>query len=231
LLHAYATAPVTSSFVDVGTYIKEAIEPQLNAQAQQAETALHGGAILETKIIWKTIAEAIKDITKKESFDIIVMGTKGASGWSDFLGTHTSAVLKNTNLPILVVPHGFAYRPIQMMVLAVDEVEKFDEITLAPLVKIAKNYQALVRIYHKDETKDGLNTAIDAYLQGLERTYYYEINIENLHESLHTFAKEHNADMLCMIRRKRDFLESIFHESATFSEAMRPPLPLLLLQE
>lgn len=231
LLHAYATVPVSSSFVDVSVYIKDVIEPKITAQAQATTAALRNGASVETRIVWKSIAEAIKEVTEQELYDLIVMGTKGASGWRDFFGTHTSSVLKNTDLPLFVVPDSFAFRQIKTIVLGVDEIGKFDETTLQPLLTIAKNYGAFLRIYHKDETDDGPNTAIDPFLHGLERTYYYELTTESLYKSMHDFAQELHGDLLCMIRRKRDFLEAIFHDSATFSEVLHSALPLLLLQE
>jgi nucleotide-binding universal stress UspA family protein len=49
-------------------------------------------------------------------------------------------------------------------------------------------------------------------------------------ESITDFAKDNGASLLCMIRRKRGFLENVFHVSATTKTIFDSPLPLLVLK-
>lgn len=232
LLHAYQVHTTGSTFVDISNYIVENVTEDISKWLEQITPQLENGATVHTKILRAKPSEAIANIASENAFDLIVMGTKGAENMiASIIGTHTNAVLKNTALPVLVIPEGAEQRPFQTIVLAVDEIEEFNVKSIKPLVTIAQSYASMVRVYHKDEANDGLNTAIDTYLEGIDRSYHYELDTDNLIDSLNEFVEEYDADLLCMIRRQRTFLENVFHDSATSQEAFSAKIPLLLLHD
>lgn len=232
LLHAYQVYNTAGSFTSVESYMKEDAAKDLLAIIEVVEAQLKNGASIISRITKGDTISTIASIAERDASNLIVMGTQGASGLEEvFIGSTTNGVLKQTNVPVLAIPAGFTWQPIKTIVLAVDEEEEFSSDVLMPLVKIATQNKSMIRIYHKDTANDGLNTAIDAYLETLERTYHYELDSDNLNDSLNEFVKEYNADLLCMIRRQRSFLERIFHESATSKEVFNSPVPLLVLHE
>lgn len=232
LVHAYQVYSTAGSFVSVESFMQEDAARELLKIVKDLEPKLKNGSTIDTKIIKGSTVDVITNVAEKQGFDAIVMGTQGASGLEEiFIGSTANGVIKNTDTPVLVIPSGFIYRPIQTIVLAVDEEEDFNAKILAPLVKIAQKNAALLRIYHKDIAHDGLNTTVDRYLDGLERTYHYELDTDNINEGINQFVREHKADLLCMIRRKRSFLEQVFHESVTTSTVFDSPVPLLILHE
>lgn len=232
LLHTYRVYSSAGSFVSVESYMKEDAAKDMLDLIEKVEPQLKNGAVANSKIVKGDTVNLIVNIAEQSEYDLIVMGTQGASGLEEvFIGSTTNGVLKRTEVPVLAIPAGFEFRPIKSIALAVDEKDQFGNGALDAVLEIAKANDAMIRVYHKDENKDGLNTAIDPYLEGLERTYHYELDTENLNESLNKFVAEHNSDLLCMIRRKRGVLENIFHESATTKKAFNTPVPLLILQE
>ena len=68
-------------------------------------------------------------------------------------------------------------------------------------------------------------------LNGSKFAFHYDWNGNSLNESIDQFVEKENADLLCMIRRKRGFWENLFHNSQTSREALHSPIPLLILQE
>lgn len=231
LLNTYKVYTATGSLTSVERYIKEDSERGLQTIVDRYSDQLTGGATIVTKILKGDTVGSIAR-TAEQGYDLIIMGTQGASGLAEiFIGSTTNGVIKNTKTPVLAVPEKFAYRPIENIVMAVDEEETFDEHLLLPLVAIAKQSGAMLRLYHKDVGNDGMNTAVDKFLEGIERTYHYELDSDNVNESINRFVKEQNADLLCMIRRQRSFIENIFHDSVTTNEVFNSPVPLLILQE
>jgi nucleotide-binding universal stress UspA family protein len=232
LLYAYEVRTTASTFINVGNFIQADAEQDMTKWTAKIKPQLLNGATVDTKIIKGDTIQAIISEAKYHEYNMIVMGTEGADSMLEMImGTHANSVLRNTELPVLVIPEGTKHRPFQTIVLAVDEIEEFDTHLLKPLMILADNVAAMIRIYHKDEANDGLNTAIDAYLNGLERTYHYELDNDNFIDSLQEFVEEQDADLLCMIRRQRTFLENIFHDSATSAAAFRTKVPLLLLHD
>ncbi|HMN91306.1 MAG TPA: universal stress protein [Saprospiraceae bacterium] len=232
LLHTYKVYNTTGSFVSVESFIKEDASRDMLVVMKDIEGLLEHGATIESKIVKGSAVDTICEVAEKQDFDLIIMGTQGASGLAEiFIGSTTNGVLKNTGVPVLAIPADFAFRPIKNVVLAVDEEEDFDPELLQPLVQIVRSQNAMLRVYHKDVHNDGPNTAVDALLEGLERSYHYELDTDNINLSITKFVEEIHADMLCMIRRRRSFLESVFHESVTTKAVFNSPIPLLILQE
>jgi nucleotide-binding universal stress UspA family protein len=63
------------------------------------------GLTCDSSIVHGNLTGALKKITAAQQPDLIVMGTKGASGLKRILiGSNTVHVLANTNLPVLVIP-------------------------------------------------------------------------------------------------------------------------------
>ncbi len=56
------------------------------------------------------LTDEIKDIVSKHSIDLIIMGTKGASGVKEVLfGSNTIRIIKKANCAVLAVPDGYFF--------------------------------------------------------------------------------------------------------------------------
>jgi nucleotide-binding universal stress UspA family protein len=93
--------------------------------------------------------ESIKELEKLVCTDIIVMGTKGASGTKEiFSGSNTVQVIDAVNLPVLVVPEEAVFKPIRNIMMCSD----YDPVSTVevfyPVKKLAKAFDAEVRIAH-----------------------------------------------------------------------------------
>ncbi|UJH91367.1 universal stress protein [Antarcticibacterium sp. 1MA-6-2] len=55
--------------------------------------------------------ESIREIVKDQNIDMVVMGTKGATGAEQILfGTHTVHAIKRIKCPLLAIPSGFHFK-------------------------------------------------------------------------------------------------------------------------
>src|SRR5690606_11477009 len=60
--------------------------------------------------IFNLLTDAITAVVKKRNIDLLVMGTKGATGAKEvFLGTNTMFVIKKATCPVIAVPDDFSY--------------------------------------------------------------------------------------------------------------------------
>jgi len=63
------------------------------------------GLICESSVVYGNLTGSLKKITASLNPDLIVMGTKGATGLKRILiGSNTVHVIANTNVPVLVIP-------------------------------------------------------------------------------------------------------------------------------
>jgi len=65
----------------------------------------------------------------------------------------------------------------------------------------------------------------------VEHSFHYELDRDEVNESINSFVKDSAADLLCMLRRPRGFMEEVFHVSATTKEVFDSPVPLLVLKD
>ncbi|MCO6478962.1 MAG: universal stress protein [Phaeodactylibacter sp.] len=169
---------------------------------------------------------------EKEKCTLIVMGTQGATGALEvFIGSTTGGVLKSASVPVLAIPSQYGYRPLKDIVLALDNQPLPSREVFSPLQELAAIYEAEVNIFHlrMDGEERGIDEKVYTYLEGLRVNFHEESGRSDVHERINAFVKEANASLLCMVRRKRGFFESLFKGSATLKQVYNSPAPLLVL--
>jgi len=234
LLHIYQVFSTSGSFPSVDNYMKEDAYRRLLPLLQKAEGQLKAGVRADSRVERGETAPLIAEVADKGDYDLILMGTQGASGLREiFLGSNTASVMKRSTVPVLAIPRTGDYRPFRNIVLAMDEGDISHAGVLLPLVRLAQRFGAHLRVYHQDsgENGKGLDSSIGLYLDGVEHSYHYELDKDNIVQSINAFVADSDADLLCMIRRRRGFLERIFHESATAREVFHSPVPVLVLHD
>lgn len=234
LLHTFKVYSSAGMFVSVESYMEKDAAEHMLAAAERVEPMLSGGATLESKIIRGDAVPVIADLAEKGDYSLIIMGTQGASGLKEiFTGSTANGVMKNTRTPVLAIPNGYRYQPIKTIVFAVDEEGISHPGITSVLVKIARAFEAKIHVFHQDlgSRDDGIDPTVDIFLDGTDHSFHYELDEQNINESINSFVRDYQANLLCMVRRRRGFLEEAFHVSATTREVFDSPAPLLILQD
>lgn len=234
VINSYSIPATATVMITVENMMREEAEAEMATLLNKVSPLLRNGASVEGVVERGDPVGSISRTGKAGGYDLIVMGTQGASGLKEiFSGSTANGVIKNSGLPVLAIPAGYSFKPFSVIVFAVDESGLGSSTPMAPLLSIAQSYGTKVRVYHKDTGEDdkGIDPTIDKFLSDVEHSFHYELDPDNLHHSLGAFAEDYEADLLCMIRRKRSFLERIFHQSATTREVFQIRLPMLILQD
>lgn len=233
LLHTYQVMNTTGMFISVESYIKGDVAKQMLKVAKKIEAEL-GASRVSTKIIKGDFVSVVVDIFNKQDFDLLLMGTEGANSvFETISGTYTSEVINKTKKAVLAIPDEATYKPLQNIVFAVDQKRIQGPEVVAPLVSLAKAYDALIRIYHveADDEDKGIDFTIEASLENVQHAFHYEMDADAISKHIEEFVEDYKPELLCMIRRKRPFVEQIFHKSATRREVLYSVIPLLILFE
>lgn len=181
--------------------------------------------------------EVMDKIVKRKNVDMVVMGTRGASGLREVLiGSNTADAIKTLTCPVLAVPGGSAFRPPKNIAFAADFKNFEREILLDPMLEIAEKFKAEILIVHVEHK--GVPVNVDEALQGL-RLHDYFNNIPHLFrevedsdpaEGIENFIKTHTVDLLVSVARRHSFWEKLFSGSTTEKLAMHTRVPMLALQ-
>jgi nucleotide-binding universal stress UspA family protein len=234
LLHTYKHYSTSGMFVSVEEYMEKDAAKNLLNIIKKVEPKLRNGASIDSKLIQGDAIPVISEVADKSRYDLIIMGTKGASGLKEvFTGSITNGIIKSAQTPVLAVPDDFDYQPIDRMVLAVDDRGVSKQEAIQPLINLAKGFDAKIHVFHHASSvkKDKIDPAKDLLLGDLAPSVHYELNGEDPVESINQFVEETGAGLLVMIRHTRSFLEKVFHVSATSKTVFDSPVPLLILKD
>ncbi len=239
LLHTYNFKPM----VDIsGQYISFSdLKAQTLAQGEQKLhelktkiTASHPEISLEYLLMQDNLAEAVEAVCKEQNIDLVVMGTKGASGFEEYLvGTNTAVVIESIKSPVLVIPSKAKFHDIKKILFTTDF--QFDDVeSLEALVEIAKIFKAKIEVVHFSKDIKSDEELLD-WLKEIceERVDYKLINFTNLLEgstmlnTLNKLIKKREVDLVSMSASDKPFLKKIFTGSYTQKMAYHTDIPFL----
>jgi nucleotide-binding universal stress UspA family protein len=178
------------------------------------------------------VEEMIEKFVVDNEVDLIVMGTKGATGLKKVvLGTNATAVIDNSSRPVIVVPGETEFMEIKKIVYASDMANISEEIET--LVMFARIFDASIQILHVIPSNSETKVSIQKTVADLvKQTNYSKISLEissndRVADAVDLFVADQKADMLAMFTHKLDFYEKLFGKSVTQQLAFHVTVPLL----
>lgn len=206
----------------------------------KAETYALSGKPMEFRVnvMIGLATDMIEEMADTESVDLIVMGTKGATGLAEALwGSITANVIKRVDVPILAVPEEASYQPIQKLVYATDFDEE-DEDAIDELQRFCKHFDATLTCLHISQD-GGHKVGDQKRMKELETSYWFtpakNLNFElidhsNVEKGLENYLKTTQADILAVMPHHRSFIDNLFHKSITRKLALHSKIPLLVMK-
>ncbi|MEZ5013412.1 MAG: universal stress protein [Chitinophagales bacterium] len=167
----------------------------------------------------------------------VIIGVKQSSGLKRFFGgSKVSAILKKCEVPIVTIPDGYTYKPIDRIGYATD-LTFSDNSVINNLLGLATSIKAQVRCFHvHDSNLDVENSIIDDFIKQYKteannRLITFELvdNINTL-DGIDYFIQNHDIDMLAVLKQKSYWLE-IFDASMTKKLVFHEQIPLIIFHE
>lgn len=176
----------------------------------------------------------LRTLVNKQGFDLVVMGTKGATGLKSILvGSVASNVLQSVSCAVLAVPATASTKVPETIVFAADDATLQLDHCPDVLRYIADCSKAMVMLLNvvvppeKVVQSPSHRLPINTF-DGVPHSYHFEEG-EDIGEVIASFAVKHNAGMIAMVRRKKDLFANLFGKSKTKEMIQRAGLPLLVL--
>ncbi len=238
ILHAYA-APLSYADLNISydlTYTATAIEEEIDTDFKKLTVRVPELAKVNYKTVRKDayLDEAVFSVCLSKQIDLVIMGTKGASGIDEVvLGTNTHRIIKEQICPVLVIPEDAEFSPVKNIALSSDYKGIMSEL-LYPLKALRNAFGSDLHIIHISDKeileKEKLEEAksMELHLKDLPHQYHFLVN-DNLETALEQFAMTHDIGLLVVYPRKRGFFESIFGKSESKSIIFHTKIPLLAL--
>jgi nucleotide-binding universal stress UspA family protein len=180
--------------------------------------------------------DAINQACKLKGIELIVMGTKGATGAERFLfGSNTVRVMQRCKTPVLAIPQNCTYTAIDKIVFTSNYLTHYKKEELMPLIQIAELFHSKIDILHLIEedflSKDQENNKafVDTCFKYVSHEFV-DLEKHDFFETVENYIKNNDIKLLAMMGRKHSFFERLFvrHNVETFG--FKVDVPMLLMQ-
>ncbi|WP_378179793.1 universal stress protein [Aquimarina sp. SS2-1] len=177
------------------------------------------------------LLDAIPEFNLKHSIDLIVLGSESDDIKDPyFLGEISGSLVKKTEIPVLIIPENYSFKPITKILMAVKSgiVKKQDALT--PIKEILSTFTAEVKLLQV-KTADFLSEDLEFQKDLAELISSYKSS-ENatLFQGVLEHLNENDPDLLCVFRRKRGFFGKLWEENKVLKKDFESRIPLLVLK-
>lgn len=164
---------------------------------------------------FNTLTDEINDLIEKKGINMVVMGTKGATGAKElFLGSNTIFVIRKAKVPVMAIPEKVKYHPVRNILFPSDYLSRYKPEDLLPILRMARIHQARFILLHVNEVKGLTETQKDnkAHLERhLEELDYQTVELDGklMPDAVLNYIDEHPVDLLVMMNRRHSFFERL----------------------
>ncbi len=186
------------------------------------------------------LVDEIKSVVEEEGIELIITGTKGASGLEEvFMGSNTVRIIKSIkNCPVLAIPQHFEFTAPTEIGFATDFNRFYTQSELQPMINLAHAFGANVRIVHVQYEIKAL-TELQQFNLSMLRKYldtvpYYVHTVSELNsvsKTLEVFSKELDIHLLAMLNYQHSYMEKMTREPVIKRVAFHTQIPLLVIPE
>ncbi|MFM2369205.1 MAG: hypothetical protein RL619_1505 [Bacteroidota bacterium] len=183
-------------------------------------------------LILGNLIHEIKKITKEETIDFVVMGTKGATGLKEtFLGTVATKVMNDVKTVVLAIPEHCRYQPIKKILFVTQfRTEDIDSLErVRGLAKVFKAHIDCLRVqkshYENDDIEDW-NQIVNN-----QDILLHSITGNDVEGIILNFIELHKINMIVMHVYHKNFFEKLFQISLSKKLAFHVNVPILAIHE
>ena len=178
----------------------------------------------------------IIDFCKKSKSDLIIMGTKGASGLKEkLLGSITAEIMTSAPCPVIAIPKKYKFKIPEKITYA-SNYSKKDKKVLQSLLEFNRLFNAKITILHvdwgitlftADEDYDRYKKTIQNQFKDFEFTFNHTVG-KDISKTILEETQIDKTDIIVMNPLKRKGIwNRIFHRSVTKKIVYQVPIPLL----
>ncbi|MCX7551211.1 universal stress protein [Xanthomarina sp. F2636L] len=177
------------------------------------------------------LVETLEAKSKSLNIDLIMLEPRTNSVKEEvYLGKTSGRIIKQTNIPALIVPEGYIYKPIIYILMALKSAIIKKDDALKPLLDIKNQFKSIVNLllvktpFHNDGDFD-----IDEELKPIITNTTYAENATTFQGVLEHY-KDNDPDLLCVVRRKRGFFNKLWEKNTILKKDFQSStLPVLVL--
>ena len=228
VINIYKAFSKVGGLTKVNQLMMEDSEALLDDLLSQVDTK---GVEVISKPIQGDPFEAISRISRQLNIDLLILSPQSLEKRDEiYLGHNTGKIVKQTDIPLLIVPKDYSFRKAETILLAFKRGYFEKENVLAPLKEMARLFNSKINLLHvitPDVADD--DTPIDPELLAIQSSFKKTENATIFQGILEHF-QSHHPDILCVLRRRRGFFQKLLEKNTVLKREFHTSIPLLILK-
>ncbi|MCA0932852.1 universal stress protein [Lutimonas saemankumensis] len=229
LVHVYSSPKISGGILNVDQIMERDSKAILKDHLKKVDKK--NVDIMTSTLKGYSIIDTLKQLNKLLNIDLIIASTKNDGADENiFVGKITGNIIKDTKVPVLIVPSQVAFKPMKKILMTIKSGSIKSVSTLDLLINIKEKFSATINLLQvktpKLEAKDmELNETLESHISKLVPT-----TNATVYQGVLEFLHEENPDMICVIRRKRGFFKKLWEDDRVKKVDFESKIPLLVLK-
>ncbi|HEX2848401.1 MAG TPA: universal stress protein [Chitinophagaceae bacterium] len=242
LFHAYPL-PLAFSEIPVPPQVFNTLQRDAEDFMRQAKADLEkytkGRIPIDTAIFPGGLLTNLQQYSDKIKPYAVVMSSHGNAGLEKLLlGSETNAAVTHLSWPLIVVPKGAKFKSPGNIALACDYEKVTSTVPVAAIKDLVRTFKSKLFVLHvhPDTTQPYQQPVIDGagdlqqLLADLHPSYQF-LNRADITEAILDFIQKNDIELLIVLPKKYNFLESLFHKSKSKKLAREAFVPMMSFHE
>lgn len=182
--------------------------------------------------------DSIRKHVEEKKIDMIVMGTKGASGLKKIImGSNTGDVIVKVKCTTLVVPENAKYTALKEITFPTD-FSLFSSLDmLQPILELVEKHDATLSMLHVSKKRETLNNdqkknkeLLEEYFNGYKHSFHFLSN-KKVEDAVQCFVESRGVDMIAMVAKNLNYFQQILFHSRVEEISYHTDIPFLVVHE
>lgn len=215
---------VSTSATIYNTLVDAAKKSIINIISQIEKSYNNENHTFHSLVDYDNFIDSINQNSKLYGIDLIVMGTKGATGFEKVLfGSNTVHVMQRCDLPVLAIPEGCKFKKLDVIAFTTSfsstyAMENLE--TLNYLINVYKAKLNLVHVITEPDFEEELYSNLVFFQSNFINMAFDRIILKenDIYKTIHKYIIKNDIKMISMFRKKHSFVERLFtrHTLETF---------------
>lgn len=214
---------------------KTALKSLLEKIKEHYSNPIHNFQLINT---YNFFVSAIKEQIKEKGIDLVVMGTKGASGLSEIIiGSNTGDLITQVKCPVLIVPEKATFKPPVEIAFPTDYNIFYPSAILNAIDEFSAMFNSSIRILHidkKDEKLTKFQLENKEYLNDFftdKKHSFHRITNKKIEAGVQCFVESRAISLIVMVAKNINLFQRILFRPTVEEISYHTDIPFLVLHE
>ncbi|MBA6152338.1 universal stress protein [Gelidibacter maritimus] len=182
--------------------------------------------------------DSVRNHVVEKKIDMIVMGTKGASGLRKvIIGSNAADVIKKVQCPALVVPEDAKFTDLKEVAFPTDYLLTYAVDLLQPLYNILEAHKSSLQVLHVTSNEDTLTIAqqdnkdvLNEYFHKFD-TQFHKLTNRNVEDAIECFVQSRDIKMVAMVAKNLNYFQRILFHNKIEEMTYHTHIPFLVMHD